>query len=131
MLLLCFTEKSGVRSAVNSIEEFYRGEVTNDENDARLLLYTSKHLLLYSIPPYNIICHTLTVQPPPHKIQNIPLTQHTQLVEWSVLYTWEPAQHLPPPKSRAQKKLSHPKTITREEGLMCLRESVFSLMVRR
>ena len=53
--------------------------MTNDENDARLLLYTSKHLLLYSIPPPdNIICHILTVQPPPHKIQNIPLTQHTQ-----------------------------------------------------
>ena len=126
------TEKSGVRSAVNSIEEFYRREVTNDENDARLLLYTSKHLLLYILYQHHTTSYAiLTVQPPPHKIQNIPLTQHTQLVEWSVLYTWEPAQHLPPPKSRAQKKLSHPKTITREEGFMCLRESVFSLMVSR
>ena len=125
------TEKSGVRSAVNSIEEFYRREVTNDENDARLLLYTSKHLLLYILYQHHTTSYAILTVQPPHKIQNIPLTQHTQLVEWSVLYTWEPAQHLPPPKSRAQKKLSHPKTITREEGFMCLRESVFSLMVSR
>ena len=72
---------------MNSIEEFYRGEVTNDENDARLLLYTSKHLLLYILYQHHTTSYAiLTVQPPPHKIQNIPLTQHTQLVEWSVLY---------------------------------------------
>ena len=41
----------------------------------------------YSIPYHHTTSYAiLTVQPPPHKIQNIPLTQHTQLVEWSVLY---------------------------------------------
>ena len=62
---------------MNSIEEFYRGEVTNDENDARLLLYTSKHLLLYSIPPYNIICHTHSTTTTTQDTKYTPDSAHT------------------------------------------------------
>ena len=61
---------------MNSIEEFYRGEVTNDENDARLL-YTSKHLLLYSIPPYNIICHTHSTTTTTQDTKYTPDSAHT------------------------------------------------------
>ena len=129
MLLLCFTEKSGVRSAVKSSIE----EVTNDENDARLL-YTSKHLLLYSIPPpYNIICHTHSTTTT-QDTKYTPDSAHTVRVECTIRGSQHSIcrQFTVPPKSRAQKKLSHPKTITRQEGLMCRRrESVFSLMVSR